>query len=425
MAKSKKENDASESKPSDVEEAVVVESDDAPKDADHADAGAATDKPEVEADVEDAHAQTEEASGPALPEDEPLGHDAERAEDLTAAAGLAQEASGGSGGAGFWGMATGGVLAAAIGFLAAQYVNDAWPFGDGRGDLAALESRLSVEMEQLRGAAEAASAAAQTAVQPGDLTVLQDGQDRVSASMGDLEERVTGLGEQLTEFGARLDDVAKRPVAEGVSEGAIAAYERELEALRQAIAAQRAEVEAMTDDAAAMEENAEETARKTMARAAAARIRNAIDAGEGFATAIEDLQAAGVTPAAILVDAAEGGVATRAELSRAFPDAARAALRAWRADPESAGATGGGFGSFLRDQLAVRSVTPRDGDDPDAILSRAEAAVAEGRLADALAELTALPDSARGAVDAWEADARRRLDVRAAADALAGQLREG
>ena len=77
---------------------------------------------------------------------------------------------------------------------------------------------------------------------------------------------------------------------------------------------------------------------------------------------------------------------------------------------------------FIRTQLDARSLEPREGDDPDAILSRAEAATQQGRLTDALAEIEALPDVARAELSDWAAQATRRLEAVAAAQQLSEEL---
>ena len=92
-----------------------------------------------------------------------------------------------------------------------------------------------------------------------------------------------------------------------------------------------------------------------------------------------------------------------------FPDAARAALATARAEGLSDDAAG--LGGFLRSQFDVRSTTPQEGAGPDAVLSRAEAAVKEGRVADALAELEALPEVARAEMTDWMGQAQSRADV--------------
>jgi hypothetical protein len=112
------------------------------------------------------------------------------------------------------------------------------------------------------------------------------------------------------------------------------------------------------------------------------------------------------------------GVATLAELSAAFPEAARAALTAAR---EASGESEG-LGGFLRTQLGVRSLEPQEGDSADAVLSRAEAALRDGRLTDALAEVAALPEAGQAALAEWTARAETRQDAVAAAEELAQSL---
>ncbi|MFB1024955.1 MAG: hypothetical protein QMC33_06380, partial [Octadecabacter sp.] len=57
------------------------------------------------------------------------------------------------------------------------------------------------------------------------------------------------------------------------------------------------------------------------------------------------------------------------------------------------------------------SSSPQEGAGPDAVLSRAEAAIKAGRVADALAELEALPEVARAEMTDWTARATQRADV--------------
>jgi len=67
-------------------------------------------------------------------------------------------------------------------------------------------------------------------------------------------------------------------------------------------------------------------------------------------------------------------------------------------------------------------VAPREGDDADAILSRAEAAVRSGDLDAALSELSGLPDVAKSALSEWQSRAQTRLEAKTAADGLVQQL---
>ncbi|WP_370230935.1 COG4223 family protein, partial [Cognatishimia sp.] len=191
------------------------------------------------------------------------------------------------------------------------------------------------------------------------------------------------------------------------------AYERELEELKASVAAQRAEAQAM-------EENAKMTAQQALARAALTRVLSALDAGQSFRAPLNDLVTATGTPAPAALDSlADTGAPSLATLQSQFPEAARAALAAARTTEEQ---TGNRFLSFMKTQLGARSVTPHDGDDADAVLSRAEAALTSGNLTDALAEIAALPDAAQAQIAQWADLARTRQDALAAGEALSHAL---
>lgn len=84
----------------------------------------------------------------------------------------------------------------------------------------------------------------------------------------------------------------------------------------------------------------------------------------------------------------------------------------------------GGFASFLRNQFDVRSVAPQEGDTTDAILSRAESNLRNGRLTETLSEIGALPEVARAELSDWVAMAETRADALAAAATLSSSLNE-
>jgi hypothetical protein len=107
---------------------------------------------------------------------------------------------------------------------------------------------------------------------------------------------------------------------------------------------------------------------------------------------------------------------TLAKLQDAIPEVSRAALTASPADADA------GLGGFLKRQLGARSVAPREGNDPDAILSRVEGAVRKGQLADALSEAEALPQEAKSAMSDWLNSAASRLAVTSASEVLMQRL---
>ena len=308
-----------------------------------------------------------------------------------------------SAGAGFLPLLLGGVVAGAIGYGVATY----FPMNDGSVD-------VSVQMQ-----AQADQLAALEAKLADIPAVDLSGVEAQIASAGDQAAALSGaIDTNFADLDARLTEVEKRPGADGtLSDTALAAYQRELEQLRADLEIQQATVmstvaQAETDlaaaraEAEALEQEALASAEAAASRAALNRVSTAIETGAPFADALGDL--GGDLPAA-LSSAAENGVATTAELTSDFPAAARAALATARA--EGVSDESGGLGGFLRNQFDVRSTAPQEGSSPDAVLSRAEAAIKEGRVADALAEIEALPEVARAEMTDWTAQATERADV--------------
>jgi hypothetical protein len=80
------------------------------------------------------------------------------------------------------------------------------------------------------------------------------------------------------------------------------------------------------------------------------------------------------------------------------------------------------FTNYLKTQLKARSVMPREGMSVDAILSRAEAAVKDDKLADALSELESLDLAARTQMGGWISQAEERLAVVAYIDTIMAQI---
>jgi len=101
--------------------------------------------------------------------------------------------------------------------------------------------------------------------------------------------------------------------------------------------------------------------------------------------------------------------------------AARAALAASLTVDTDAGLLGR-LGDFLKVQTGARSLTPKEGDDPDAVLSRAEQAMREGRVGDALELVGALPETGQAAMADWIQTAQLHADTMAAFDALTSAL---
>ncbi len=351
---------------------------------------------------------------------------------------------------GFGAMLLGGVVAAALGYGAGAYPD--LPFmggGEVEEDPFVTETRtaLRTQVEQIESLAKQAGDNA-TAIGGIDLTPLSGSittaAEKLTAletSLSSLETSVTGLSDQVSAIDTRLTTIEKRPLVDAVSPETVAAYERELETLKGQVAAQQAaiaaaqkeqlaalkaareEIEAVAARARDAEASAETRAALAASRAALADLTTRARDGKPYAEPLAVLTGNGVAVPDVLAQGAEDGLPTVSVLLSEFPEAARDALAAARAAGREEGEDGG-FAGFFQNQLGARSVTPRDGDDPDAVLSRAEAALRGGDLDATLTEISALPDVAQAELSDWVALATLRRDALAAASALSQELNQ-
>ncbi len=345
---------------------------------------------------------------------------------------------------GFVPIVLGGVVAAGLGFAAG------WQgFLPSPGDDATAAALAD------QGARVEALAAEVAGLPPApDLAPLTEEIAALRAEIAPLAERIAALE-------SRMEAMERAPANDGtLSATAIAAWQQDIEDLKAAVAAQEAQTQAISDAAAArdaelaglqdamaaqeaemarmveeaaqrlnaaestvagIEQEATAAAAATLRRAVLASLQTAVDGGQPYANLLGELAGSGVEVPEGLAARAADGVPTQAVLVETFPDAARAALAAARAEGLAEDG-GGGVMAFLRSQLDVRSVEPREGDDPDAILSRAEAALREARLGDALAEVAALPEVVRAPMGDWVAAAEARVAALSALQALTESL---
>lgn len=199
-------------------------------------------------------------------------------------------------------------------------------------------------------------------------------------------DQLAQLRQRLDEQQARLDELAARPAFDPE---AAQALQQQIEA---AAAEAQSSLEATRAEAEALQQAATDSTRRAEAVAAIAALQTALDAGVTPDQARAALEGAGLdTPEALQAE-----VPSLTALQADFPEAARAALRASLQDSSASG-EGNLLTNFLRAQTGARSVEPREGDDPDAILSRADADVQAGRIDAALTQMQALPEPARTA----------------------------
>lgn len=386
---------------------------------------------------------------------------------------------------GFWPLVLGGVVAAGIGAGAAWWVipqlPPAWqpdlPSGADGVDQQTLKDEILAEL----------AAGHETSVEDDDAlqdrvagilagyraeidelvraTAADEVQDQIKALEGDADATPEELALAVTEQGQRLDqleaDLAKltasdtapaepaggpaagastTPIDEGADAQTLATLREELETLSAGLAALEARPEADPEAIASLDQKLDheisdlgQSIGDISSRMDAVESRlTGLDAVAQLSAALRSGDAVGREAASAAL--AEAGMTEAAELARNAPtlkelqdrydDAARRALAATRKAGKD-GDLGTGLADFFSRRTNARAVTPREGNDPDAIQARAGAKLADGDVAAALAELEAMPEPARDAMDDWLADAETWVATEAAIEQITQPAKSG
>lgn len=322
----------------------------------------------------------------------------------------------------------GGAVVAGLGFAAGTYapIIRTAPASDVTNELKAEVDKLSKQLSTMEANSK-----------PVDLS-------QIEARLGSLESQpsgsattpdVSGLEQAISALDQRIAAVESAPSAGTGSlpadaQEVISVLRSELADMKSAnsaateeIKATVAETEAKLADAQAEAERlkaeAEKTAAAAIRRSAVSRIAAALESGGPYASALTELD--GLDVPAVLTKNADSGIPSALDLAEAFPEAARNAL-----DASLAAQIGGSWQdratAFLKSTTGARSLTPREGDDPDAILSRAEDDVRRDDLAKALEEIATLPEQGQSAFADWILRAKMRLEAKAAVAQLTAEL---
>jgi uroporphyrinogen-III synthase len=323
---------------------------------------------------------------------------------------------------------------------------------------AAVEERLaaaeksSADLAARLTAAEDASAAAKDGMTKlaGDLATLRKDMTSMATGTGDdgvAVSQLTALADRLAAAEEKLKTLSA-PAADGGVEGDTAVrlsaeniqMKNELQALRETLAQAAAANSQLTSRLGELESNVRDS-RAAGAQAAlvlaVATLTKTMATADPFAAPLAALKdiAAGDSALAQKVDSAatavagfgDKGVPTTAMLTSSFPAVADAVARAAQKTESADGATADeGFLSKtwrkisdgVSDAVTVRPEGEVEGDGPLERLARAEARLAEFKLADAVAELDGLSGTPRDAAAAWLDRAKARLATDKAIEAL-------
>ncbi|MEL7487879.1 MAG: mitofilin family membrane protein, partial [Pseudomonadota bacterium] len=158
--------------------------------------------------------------------------------------------------------------------------------------------------------------------------------------------------------------------------------------------------------------------RQAAASLALLALQRAFDEGEPYTEQLAVLtrlapEAEGVE--ALRASASEGAP-TLASLKAQFTPAVRNALAVSSGDGDN------GLVSRVQKLVSVRPATPQPGEEPSAVISRAEANLDQDDLGGAVEELLALSDGAADAFSGWLEAAQRRLTAAEAIETLNAAL---
>lgn len=238
--------------------------------------------------------------------------------------------------------------------------------------------------------------------------------------IADIKSRLETVSSNSTDP-ARLDQlekaIANAGQGSGVAEGEIAALRQQVSALQEQLGQLQTAQSGLNEQLAALsqEDMAIETrsTRRTQAALALSSIEAAATSGEAFSADLAQRLAASVDdPAASRLEALAGTpVPTLAALRQDFAELKPDALSRVASSDDP-----GWLGTLFGDTVSVRRSDP---ESPTARqLSQAEAALAAGRLGDAIAAIDALPEASRVLFDAWLASARKRQQLDETLNAL-------
>ncbi|HSJ98287.1 MAG TPA: mitofilin family membrane protein, partial [Myxococcota bacterium] len=312
---------------------------------------------------------------------------------------------------------------------------------------------LTARVDELQAAvADAGSGAATGEAVTQRLAELENALSDVSATVAQLQDAVPAAGaagdQAVAELTSRLDALEVRLAQAEAARQEVERLAGRLGGVEQQIAAGQEQTAGLTDEVVALsgQVGAQSTRldvlaetvdqlqdrvvtgedRRTRAATLAliiAQLDGALDGGEPFEEVLDGLRALGGDDPAVaeaietLEAAAASGVPGLPELRNSFDRVANDVVHAAQA-PDGDGLFDQAAGNLMR-LVTVRPVgADVEGDGAAARVARAEAALEQGNLAAAVAELEGLEGAAAEAAAPWLAEARARLAAQAALAAL-------
>lgn len=331
-------------------------------------------------------------------------------------------------------LLAGGAIAAALGYYAA--LQTVAPPQDYTAEIQRMQAGFDARIAELEQKNAAMAAQIQSAAATDPASDLQALKAAIASNLENLTDRLGLTETQLQTAVAELEAIKSKLASNLVTTGGelndaaknlIARYGSEIEALKSKIdeqirmnadLAEKLQQVANTaatqltearEKAASLADSAVNSVKNADISMAMTRLQAAIDTGKAYADLLVQIaKDAAVDIPDALLNPSHDGVSPLLKLQQDFPDAARKGLKA------SIKATAGeGIGdklvAFVQAQIGARSLEEKPGDDPDAVLSRAQGALNRGELAAAVDLIHQLPAEGIAAMSDWLAQADMRL----------------
>ena len=237
-----------------------------------------------------------------------------------------------------------------------------------------------------------------------------------------LARSVANLGEEVSELRTELTSIGTGQGAMNELDGEIQristqlpGLEVELNNLNDRNQTLVDQIERLQDNAAQMEMQIASLSSLTMGENSLRNltligIQAAVEAGIPYAAIIGEDEINNMELPAIILELSEEGVATLVELQNEFEELIAEALKAVETGAE-AGSIQDMARSIVTSLVQVRSLTPREGDDAVAVLSRLEESLNKGNLGSVLALYAQLPPPVQESLALWKLKVQNRLDL--------------
>lgn len=292
---------------------------------------------------------------------------------------------------------------------------------DGTANSAAV-TEIATELKGLRAAVDTAEAKAKTRQEQTDQTIadLQAQLALVQENIADGTIAITGTDNpeaaaQISKYNQQLQQLIEQiSTQEQINADLLARLD--------AIANAQTDLVATKAEVVEISEFAQEKADGAALALALSELRAAVKAGAPYAAFITQIETLSATPVSdALKEQAQLGIKPLHVLQQEFPAAARLGLKASLQAAPGDGLTAK-LAAYVKSQVSARSLEEREGDDPDAVLSRAEAALGRGQVQASVDLVGQLPKDGVAAMQDWLTDAQSHLQTQAAMQRLADSL---